>query len=109
MYFSSLLSICLQSIFFVVLSLFLLLFLLLVECCLVFGVLCVDAIPWAVMEVFKLTEETTTSSGRIFIKILFQDLSENLGVRVLNDRLQSEDIKPYVAVRDFFLFLSFAS
>lgn len=46
-----------------------------------------------------MTEETTTSSGRIFIKILFQDISENLGLRALNARLQKEEIKPYIAVR----------
>nr|PUA88564.1 putative cell-cycle-control protein (translation regulation) [Toxoplasma gondii TgCATBr9] len=55
-----------------------------------------DAIPWTVMEVFKLTEETTTSSGRIFIKILFQEMSEHLGLRTLNERIHSEDMQPYV-------------
>ncbi|KAE8685660.1 late embryoproteinsis abundant hydroxyproline-rich glycoprotein [Hibiscus syriacus] len=32
-------------------------------------------------------EEDTTSSSRIFIKILFQELSEHLGIRRLNERL----------------------
>ncbi|XP_061355753.1 uncharacterized protein LOC133300253 isoform X2 [Gastrolobium bilobum] len=31
--------------------------------------------------------EDTTSSSRIFIKILFQELSEHLGIRLLNERL----------------------
>ena len=31
-----------------------------------------DAIPWSVLAVIRLTEEDTTSSSRIFIKILFQ-------------------------------------
>eukprot|EP00889_Picochlorum_renovo_P002456 jgi/Picre1/29486/NNA_004872.t1 len=35
-----------------------------------------DALPWAVLAVIQITEEETTSSSRIFIKILFQELSE---------------------------------
>lgn len=31
-----------------------------------------DAISWGVLQVIRLTEEDTTSSSRIFIKILFQ-------------------------------------
>lgn len=34
--------------------------------------LATDAIPWSVLGVIRLTEEDTTSSSRIFIKILFQ-------------------------------------
>ncbi|KAA8549549.1 hypothetical protein F0562_001433 [Nyssa sinensis] len=46
-----------------------------------------DALPWHVLAYIRLTEEDTTSSSRIFIKILFQELSEHLGIRVLNERL----------------------
>ncbi|KAL4290014.1 hypothetical protein GQ457_14G002710 [Hibiscus cannabinus] len=46
-----------------------------------------DALPWHVLAYIRLTEEDTTSSSRIFIKILFQELSEHLGIRRLNDRL----------------------
>ncbi|EFN55449.1 hypothetical protein CHLNCDRAFT_52248 [Chlorella variabilis] len=55
-----------------------------------------DAIPWAVMQVIRLTEEDTTSSSRIFIKILFQarrlslpapELAETMGLMQLNKRL----------------------
>ncbi|PSC73785.1 pre-mRNA-splicing factor CWC22-like protein [Micractinium conductrix] len=46
-----------------------------------------DAIPWAVLQVMRLTEEDTTSSSRIFIKILFQELAETLGLVSLNKRL----------------------
>ena len=35
----------------------------------------------------RLTEEDTTSSSRIFIKILFQELAETLGLVSLNKRL----------------------
>ncbi|CAN1196824.1 Pre-mRNA-splicing factor CWC22 [Linum perenne] len=46
-----------------------------------------DALPWNVLAYVRLTEEDTTSSSRIFIKILFQELSEQLGIRNLSDRL----------------------
>ena len=36
----------------------------------------------------KLTEEDTTSASRIFIKILFLELSEYLGLPKLNSRLR---------------------
>lgn len=47
-----------------------------------------DAIDWTVFKSIKLTEEDTTSSSRIFIKIIFQELSEHMGLDKLNDRLQ---------------------
>ncbi|XP_074316038.1 uncharacterized protein LOC141652465 [Silene latifolia] len=46
-----------------------------------------NALPWHVLSYIRLTEEDTTSSSRIFIKILFQELSEHLGIRLLNERL----------------------
>ncbi|XP_074340870.1 uncharacterized protein LOC141678447 [Apium graveolens] len=46
-----------------------------------------DALPWQALAYIELTEEATTSSSRIFIKILFQELSEQLGIRLLNERL----------------------
>ncbi|XP_023913980.1 uncharacterized protein LOC112025538 [Quercus suber] len=49
--------------------------------------LCTDALPWRVLAYIHLTEEDTTSSSRIFIKILFQELSEHLGTHQLNKRL----------------------
>ncbi|KAK7271532.1 hypothetical protein RJT34_27507 [Clitoria ternatea] len=48
-----------------------------------------DALPWHVLSYIRLTEEDTTSSSRIFIKILFQELSEHLGIRLLNERLNN--------------------
>lgn len=41
-----------------------------------------------VLEVIKLNEDDTTSASRIFIKVLFQELSEYLGLPKLNDRLK---------------------
>nr|GLL31833.1 pre-mRNA-splicing factor CWC22 homolog isoform X5 [Ipomoea trifida] len=49
--------------------------------------LATDALHWHVPAYIRLTEEDTTSSSRIFIKILFQELSEHFGIRLLNDRL----------------------
>nr|GME05498.1 pre-mRNA-splicing factor CWC22 homolog [Ipomoea batatas] len=49
--------------------------------------LATDALPWHVLAYIRLTEEDTTSSSRIFIKNLFQELSEHFGIRLLNDRL----------------------
>ncbi|PIA53648.1 hypothetical protein AQUCO_00900311v1 [Aquilegia coerulea] len=46
-----------------------------------------DALPWHVLSYIRLTEDDTTSSSRIFIKILFQELSEHLGIRLLNEKL----------------------
>ena len=46
-----------------------------------------DAIDWSVFKIVKFTEEDTTSSSRIFIKIIFQELAEHMGLDNLNDRL----------------------
>lgn len=35
-----------------------------------------DALPWHVLAYIRLTEEDTTSSSRIFIKILFQVIEQ---------------------------------
>ncbi|KHN16256.1 Pre-mRNA-splicing factor cwc22 [Glycine soja] len=50
-----------------------------------------NALPWHVLSYIRLTEEDTTSS-RIFIKILFQELSEHLGIQLLNERLNDPTI-----------------
>ncbi|KAI3938178.1 hypothetical protein MKW92_029246 [Papaver armeniacum] len=46
-----------------------------------------DALPWHVLSYIRLAEEDTTSSSRIFIKILFQELCLHLGIRLLKERL----------------------
>ncbi|XP_063933775.1 pre-mRNA-splicing factor CWC22 homolog [Zophobas morio] len=56
-----------------------------------------DAIPWTVLECIHLNEEETTPSSRIFIKILFQELAEHMGLVCLNDRLNDPFLKPYFA------------
>ena len=47
-----------------------------------------NAIDWSVFRIIKLTEEDTTASSRIFCKIVFQELSEYMGLEKLNDKLQ---------------------
>lgn len=49
-----------------------------------------DAIGWHVLSIVHLNEDETTSSSRIFIKILFQDLSEALGMPKLQARLKDD-------------------
>ncbi|PIN01388.1 hypothetical protein CDL12_26099 [Handroanthus impetiginosus] len=46
-----------------------------------------DAFSWHVLGCIRLSEEDTTSSSRIFTKIIFQELSEQLGICQLNERL----------------------
>ena len=54
-----------------------------------------DAIGWHVLSVVHLNEEETTSSSRIFIKILFQDLAEAMGMPKLQARLKDDVLRPY--------------
>lgn len=53
-----------------------------------------DGIGWHVFSVVHLNEDETTSSSRIFIKILFQDLAEALGMPKLQERLKDEILRP---------------
>lgn len=53
-----------------------------------------DAMSWSVLRVIRLTEEDTTSSSRIFLKILVQDLAEALGMKQLQERFKSENMRP---------------
>lgn len=41
-----------------------------------------------VLECIKISEETTTSSSRIFVKILFQELCAYMGLPRLNQRFK---------------------
>ncbi|KAH1185071.1 hypothetical protein KIL84_013012 [Mauremys mutica] len=54
-----------------------------------------DSLPWSVLECIILSEETTTSSSRIFVKIFFQELSEYMGLPNLNARLKDETLQPF--------------
>lgn len=52
-----------------------------------------DGIGWHVLSIIHLNEEETTSSSRIFIKILFQDLAEALGMSTLQARLKDDILR----------------
>lgn len=56
-----------------------------------------DAIGWHVFSVIHLNEDETTSSSRIFIKILFQDLAEALGLPKLRERMKDDILRPSFA------------
>ena len=53
-----------------------------------------DGIGWHVLSTVHLNEDETTSSSRIFIKILFQDLVEVLGMPKLLVRLKDDILRP---------------
>jgi pre-mRNA-splicing factor CWC22 len=53
-----------------------------------------DAIGWHVFSAIHLNEEETTSASRIFIKILFQDIAENIGMAKLQARMSDETLQP---------------
>jgi pre-mRNA-splicing factor CWC22 len=53
-----------------------------------------DAIDWTVFNVVQLNEDDTTSSSRIFIKILIEDLAAGVGLPTLTERLKSDEMQP---------------
>ncbi|KNE57414.1 hypothetical protein AMAG_03133 [Allomyces macrogynus ATCC 38327] len=57
-------------------------------------VLATDAMPWPVLQVIRMTEDDTTSASRIFVKILFQELRELMGMVALVQRVLRD---PYLA------------
>ncbi|XP_069563008.1 pre-mRNA-splicing factor CWC22 homolog [Brachyistius frenatus] len=54
-----------------------------------------DSVPWSVLECIRMSEETTTSSSRIFVKILFQELCAYMGLPRLNQRLKDMTLQPF--------------
>ena len=52
-----------------------------------------DAIGWHVLSVVHLNEDETTSSSRIFIKILFQELAAAMGMKKLVERLRDPNLQ----------------
>lgn len=56
-----------------------------------------DAMSWDVLHNIHLNEEETTSSSRIFIKILFEDLAQSAGMKQMVSRLKSDELQPALA------------
>ncbi|KAG0164085.1 pre-mRNA-splicing factor cwc22 [Apophysomyces sp. BC1034] len=54
-----------------------------------------DSLAWTCFSMIRLTEDDTTSASRIFIKILFQEISEFLGLKTLKQRLADPDMAEY--------------
>jgi pre-mRNA-splicing factor CWC22 len=60
-----------------------------------------DSISWKSLQAITLTEEGTSASSRIFVKILFQEIASNLGLKTLITRLSEkgaaeENLTPYL-------------
>jgi pre-mRNA-splicing factor CWC22 len=56
-----------------------------------------DSIDWSCLLAIKLTEDETTSASRIFVKILMQEIAENLGIQPFATKLTGDDsIKPHL-------------
>ncbi|KAK0284369.1 pre-mRNA-splicing factor cwc22 [Friedmanniomyces endolithicus] len=53
-----------------------------------------DGISWEMLQVIKLNEQDTTSSSRIFVKILIEDLAQGVGMKTLTEKLASEELAP---------------
>ncbi|KAJ3754858.1 MIF4G-domain-containing protein [Lentinula raphanica] len=52
-----------------------------------------DSISWVVFECIKISEEDTTSSSRIFVKIMMNEMMESMGLKTLADRFKDEEVK----------------
>lgn len=52
-----------------------------------------DSISWAVLSNIQFNEANTTSSSRVFVKILFQELSDQMGLPKLNLKLKAEYVQ----------------
>lgn len=56
------------------------------------SVLAADVLPWTVFELVRIVEDETTASSRIFLKILFQEISNTLGLSSSKKRFEKADI-----------------
>ena len=55
--------------------------------------LATDALPWEVFEVIKMNEDDTTSSSRIFVKIMFGEMVEAMGLKTVAERFKDPEVK----------------
>jgi pre-mRNA-splicing factor CWC22 len=60
-------------------------------------ILATDSISWAVFECVKINEDDTTSSSRIFIKILMNEMMESMGLKTMAERFKDEEVKRHCA------------
>jgi pre-mRNA-splicing factor CWC22 len=52
-----------------------------------------DSISWAVFQCVRINEDDTTSSSRIFVKILMNEMMESMGLKALAERFKDEEVK----------------
>ncbi|KAF9557204.1 MIF4G-domain-containing protein [Agrocybe pediades] len=52
-----------------------------------------DAISWMALECVKINEDDTTSSSRIFVKIMMQEMMESMGLKTLAERFRDPEVK----------------
>ncbi|KAI2510656.1 Domain in DAP-5 [Fragilaria crotonensis] len=50
-----------------------------------------DSMPWKCLSIIHLNEDETTSSSRIFVKILIQEMAEAMGIAKLKERFETTD------------------
>lgn len=55
-----------------------------------------DGLDWEAFEVVHMNEEESTSSSRIFMKILFEEMKQEMGVKKMVERFQEEYLQPYL-------------
>ncbi|KAK1939739.1 MIF4G/MA3 domains containing protein [Babesia divergens] len=58
--------------------------------------LATDAMHWSVLSIIVLSESGTTSSGRIFIKIILQELCHTMGMKQLDEKLHDPELTPHL-------------
>ncbi|THH08696.1 hypothetical protein EW145_g2516, partial [Phellinidium pouzarii] len=54
-----------------------------------------DAMSWAVLGVIKMNEDDTTSSSRIFVKIMFGEVVEAMGIKAIAERFKDPEVKRF--------------
>ena len=52
-----------------------------------------DAISWVALESIKVNEDDTTSSSRIFVKIMMNEMMEVMGLKTLAERFKDPEIR----------------
>ena len=50
-----------------------------------------DSLPWSCLSTIHLNEDETTSSSRIFLKIVVQEMAEAMGIAALVKRFETDD------------------
>lgn len=52
-----------------------------------------DAVSWVALGCIKVNEDDTTSSSRIFVKILMNEMMETMGLKTLAERFRDPEIR----------------